>query len=213
MLVGNLEAVRRYPVKSLRGESLECADVDFAGIPGDRASALFVRSGHARVGKTYRAKEHDRLHLLDDEGTAVVAAAQRGVDAEVRRSDHFFDDAPVSILVDRWLEPLNDHVGYTVEWERFRPNFFVRAADILVPPEIDLVDARLRLGTVLLRVRSPIERCVAITYHPDGDPSDPAILRYLAQHRNALMGIYCEVVERGSVCVGAQLIKEAPLSS
>ena len=144
-----------------------------AGIPGDRASALFVRSGHARVGKTYRAKEHDRLHLLEDEAAAVAAAAQRGVEAEMRGGEHFFDDAPVSIFVDRWLAPLNEHVGYPVEWERFRPNFFVRAGEGFAQSESDLVDARLRLGTVRLRVRCPIERCVAVTYHPGGEPSDP----------------------------------------
>lgn len=213
MLVGKLDAVRRYPVKSLRGEPLECAQVDVDGIPGDRASALFVRSGHARVGKTYRAKEHDRLHLLDDETAAVAAATQRGVDAEVRRDDHFFDDAPISILIDYWMEELNDDVGYTVEWERFRPNFFVRAAGGFVQTESDLGGARLRLGTVLLRVRNPIERCVAVTYHPGGEASDPRILRYLAQRRNAWMGIYCDVLEPGSARIGDDLIKEAPLSS
>ena len=213
MLVGRLEAVRRYPVKSLRGERLEWAQVADAGIPGDRATALFVQSGHARVGKTYRAKEHDRLHLLEDETAAVDAAMQRGVDTEVRRGDHFFDDAPISILIDRWMEQLNEDLGYTVEWERFRPNFFVRAAEGFVQTESELVNARLRLGPVVLRVRSPIERCVAVTYHPDGEPSDARILRYLAQRRNAWMGIYCDVVFAGTVRIGDDLIKEAPLSS
>lgn len=213
MLLGKLDAARRYPFKSLRGESLQCAEVEYAGIPGDRASALFVRSGHARIGKTYRAKDHDRLHLLDDDASAVGAAAERGVEVEVHRGDHFFDDAPLSILIDRWLDSLDEHVGYAVEWERFRPNFFVRAAEGFAQPESELVDARLRLGTAILQVRSPIERCVAVTYHPGGDPSDPGILRYLAQHRNAWMGIYCDVVQPGTACVGDELIKEAPLSS
>jgi uncharacterized protein len=213
MLIGRLDAVRRYPVKSLQAQHLECAQVRRDGIPGDRASALFVRSGHARIGKTYRAKEHDQLHLLEDEVCAVAAATQRGVEAEVRRGDHFFDDAPISILVDRWLDELDQELGYAVEWERFRPNFFVRAADGFMQAESELAGAQLRLGTVLLRVRCPIERCVAITYHPQGEPSDPRILRFLAQRRNAWMGIYCDVVEPGTACVGDRLLKEAPLSS
>jgi uncharacterized protein len=213
MLVGWLAALRRYPIKSLRGEPLEWARVEQGGIPGDRASALFVRDGHARVGKTYRAKEHDRLHLLEDETAAVAAAAERGVAAEVRRGDHFFDDAPISILIDRWLAELSRDLGYAVEWERFRPNFFVHAAGGFVQSENELVGASLRLGTALLRVRSPIERCVAVTYHPRGDHSDPRILRYVAERRNAWMGIYCDVAEPGSARVGDELIKEAPLSS
>ena len=66
----------------------------------------------------------------------------------------------------------------------------------------------LALGAVRLRVRSPIERCVAVTYHPRGEPSDPRILRYLAQARKALLGIYCEVVATGTVSVGDSLIME-----
>ena len=105
------------------------------------------------------------------------------------------------------MTTLNEHLGYAVEWERFRPNFFVRAS---APPESEeaLQGAALTLGTVRLRVRGPIERCVAVTYHPNGEPSDPRILRYLAQERGALLGIYCDVVEPGTAAVGDPLIKE-----
>ena len=203
--IGELDGVRHYPVKSLRGESLHCAYVASDGIPRDRSSALFVRSGHARAGKTYRGKEHERLHLMDRSGEAQDAARARGVDLELRGGDRFFDDAPISLLVNRWLDDLSRHVGYTVEWERFRPNFFVVADLGFSQAETDLTGCELRLGTVRLRVRGPIERCVAITYHPHGEPSDPAILRYLAQERNTWMGVYCDVVEAGFACVGDPL--------
>jgi uncharacterized protein YcbX len=72
--------------------------------------------------------------------------------------------------------------------------------------EQTLVDARLQLGTVRLRVRSPIERCVTVTYHPRGETSDPQILRFLAAQRNAWMGIYCDVLEPGIVAVGDPLV-------
>ena len=49
---------------------------------------------------------------------------------DVRRGERFFDDAPLSIIVDRWLDELRANLGYAVEWERFRPNFFVRAAGV-----------------------------------------------------------------------------------
>ena len=213
MVIGRLEAVRRYPVKSLCGETLDSVGVAVGGIPGDRESALFVRDGHARAGKTYRGKEHDRLHLLADADAALEAAARRGVTAVLRGGEHFFDDAPISLLVDRWLIELNEHLGYTVEWERFRPNFFVRAASSFSEDEKALVGAELALGSVRLRVRCPIERCVAVTYHPRGEASDPRILRFVAERRNAWMGIYCDVLQPGSVRVGDSLIREAPLHS
>ena len=207
MLIGMLDAVRRYPVKSLRGEPLDRVDVARSGVPGDRVSALIVRTGSARVGKTYRGKENDRLHLLSSGDAAIAAAAQRGVDVEVNRGEPFFDAAPISLLVDVWLDGVSEHVGFRVEWERFRPNFFVRAAPEFRQTESALADAMLQLGTVRLRVRSSIERCVTVTYHPNGEPSDPRILRHLAQWRDARMGVYCDVLEPGIARVGDALLR------
>ncbi|MGB8908051.1 MAG: MOSC domain-containing protein [Candidatus Cybelea sp.] len=205
MLLGTLDAVRRYPVKSLPGERLEVAEVAADGIPGDRARALFVLSGSARLEKIYRGKEDERLHRVSGVDAARAAAAQRGVELEVRSDGHFFDDAPISIVADRWLDELSKHVGYHVEWERFRPNFFVRACDAFAKTESELVDASLALGSVKLRVRCPIGRCVAVTYHPHADLIDPRILEFIAQERNAWMGIYCDVLVPGAARVGDAL--------
>jgi uncharacterized protein len=207
MVIGTLEAVRRYPVKSLRGVSLDCVTVDRSGIPGDRAGALFARHG-ARSGKPYRGKEHDRLHLFDDVAAAQEAARERGDELEHRSGEHFFDCAPVSILLDAWLEELNAHLGYRVEWERFRPNFFVRTPSTNGSPlENGLIDAQLTLGTVRLQVRCPIERCVTITYHPGGEPADARILQFIARERDAMMGVYCDVLAPGVARVGDPLIR------
>jgi uncharacterized protein len=205
--IGTLAAMRRYPVKSLRGEELVCAEVTPSGIEGDRTSALFVHCGHQRAGNTYRGKEHDRLHLQADAESARQAAIERGVAVEVRTGGRFFDDAPISLLIDGWLDGLAQHLGYRVEWERFRPNFFVHADPGFAAAESDFVGTQLRLGAVRLQVRSPIERCVTITYHPRGERSDPAILEFLARHRNAWMGIYCDVVVPGQVRLGDRLTR------
>jgi uncharacterized protein YcbX len=204
-VLGSLEALRRYPVKSLRGEPLERADIGPSGIPGDRAAALFAREG-AREGKTYRGKENDRLHLLEDAEAAKKLARERGVGVEIRRDEHFFDDAPISLIVDAWLADVSADAGYPVRWERFRPNLFVRSFARAVPLERELVERELVLGAVRLRVRAPIGRCVTVTYHPSGEASDPRILQYLAQQRNNQMGIYCDVVTPGVVQRGDELL-------
>jgi len=206
MVVGTLAGIWRYPVKSLRGEPLERAGVDAEGIPGDRASALFVRRGHAREGKTFRGKEHAGLHRFSD--AAAAAAALGGVDLEVRSGHRYFDDAPISLLIDRWLDDLDAHVGYAVEPQRFRPNFFVRAAREFTTQESQLRGVALRLGGVGLRVRGPIERCVTVTYHPQEEPADAEILRFLAGRRNAWMGVYCDVVAPGVLSIGDALSLE-----
>jgi uncharacterized protein YcbX len=206
MVIGTLDSTWRYPVKSLRGERLERATIAEAGIPGDRARALFVRSGHVRTGKTYRGKENDRLHVLATTDEAVALGAARGVVLQARSDGRFFDDAPISLLVDRWLEELCAWVGYAVEPQRFRPNFFVRAHAEFAETEAALVGTELKLGTSRLRVRSPIVRCVTTTYDPHGGRADPGILRLVAERRNAVMGVYCDVVAPGEVRVGDDLI-------
>lgn len=203
-MLGSLEALRRYPIKSLRGEPLDRVEVGQTGIPGDRAAALFAREG-AREGKTYRGKENDRLHLLDEAEAAKGLARERGVGVEIRRDEHYFDDAPLSLIVDAWLADVSAYTGYPVQWERFRPNFFVRSFEQGVPLERELVGRDLLLGEVRLRVRAPIGRCVTVTYHPNGEPSDPRILEYVAQQRDNAMGIYCDVVAPGVVARGDAL--------
>jgi len=168
-----------------------------------------VREGHARTGKTLRGKEHDRLHLIDDAATAVASAADLGIATDLRGDEgRYFDDAPVSLLLDRWLDGLSAHVGYAVEPIRFRPNLFVRAADGFSEDEQALVGATLVIGEVALEVRYGIERCVAVTYHPEGEPSDPRILRYVANERATLMGIYCDVLRAGVVRAGDAVVVE-----
>ena len=107
--------------------------------------------------------------------------------------------------MDRWLDALSAHVGYRVEWQRFRPNFFVRATPQFDFDERSLTGRELRLGEVRMRVRAPIGRCVVITYNPAGGTSDPEILRYVAQQRDNTMGIYCDVIDAGTVRVGDAL--------
>jgi len=202
MIIGTLRAIRRYPVKSLRGETLEECVVLAGGLVGDRRGALFAGADHTRAGKTYRGKEDARLHLTADPGEVVA----RVPGARLESSDEgYFDDAPVSLILDRWLDGLSSAVGYRVEFERFRPNFYVEAAPGVTLGEEAFTGRELRLGDLTLRVRYPIERCVVPTYDPRGGASDPRILRYLAQERSNWMGIYCDVPRAGTARTGDSL--------
>lgn len=200
MLLGTLAALYRYPVKSLRGDSLDHADVDPNGLSGDRASALIVGENHDLAGKRYTGKRNDRLHLTSDIESATALAREHGVPVTISSGgDPFFDDAPVSLIVDRWLSGLNAHVGYAVEHERFRPNFFIHAVAGFALTEEDLTGREVALGEVLMRVRYPIERCTVTTYDPHGGCADPRILAYVTHQRSQWMGIYCDVLRAGSV--------------
>jgi uncharacterized protein YcbX len=191
----------------LSGEVLAAATVTESGIEGDRTEALFVGAGHARIGKPYRGKEHERLHLTSDPDAARALARERGVELVERRGERYFDDAPISLLIDRWLDDLSEWLGYPVEWERFRPNLFVRSAQS-IRPESELVGADLKAGNVRLRVRAATQRCVVVNYHPvTAEQIDPRVLRLLAERRNATMGLYCDVLEPGVVRTGDALTR------
>lgn len=204
MDLGTLAAIRRYPVKSLRGEALEEVAVLPQGLEGDRLRAMIVREGHARVGKPYRGKENNRLHLSDDPAAGVERAHERGVEVDLaeRDGEPFVDDAPVSIIVDKWLRGLSAYVGYDVGFERFRPNFFVTSRDGFSLTEEAMTGREVALGDVLLRVRYPIERCVVTTYDQQTGESDHEILHYIVRERSTWMGIYCDVLRAGIVRIG-----------
>jgi uncharacterized protein YcbX len=202
MVIGTLASIWRYPVKSLRAEELHATELTPEGIPGDRSSALYVDDGQPRAGKPYTGMQHERLHLTRDAGEAAGMANQRGVRVSMRSGDRYHFDAPLSLIVDCWMSALDEHAGYAVEPLRFRPNLYVRAGGGWDELEESLRGAAVALGGARLRVRYPIQRCVVTTYDPNTGDADRRILRFVAQRRKAIMGVYCDVTTAGSICAG-----------
>lgn len=201
--LGTIARLWRYPTKSLAARPLERATCDPGGIVGDRARALFVASpDHARVGKTYRGKENERLHVLADDDAAIALAAERGVALELRDDGPFFDLEPISLLFDTWLRDGERRIGRALDPLRFRPNAFVHAAADFVLDEDDLVDCILAIGDVRLRVTQPIHRCVTTTYDIETSACDPRVLATLARERENTMGVYAIVARPGEIAVG-----------
>ncbi len=106
------------------------------------------------------------------------------------------------------MDGLNAAVGFRVEHQRFRPNMFLAAPAHMDLDEPALAGRSLRVGTVRLKVRAPIGRCITTTYAPGPGASDPAILRYIAAERGNAMGIYCDVLRAGTVRIGDVLVLE-----
>lgn len=205
-LLGQVATVWRYPVKSLAAEPLKSARIEREGIPGDRAGALFVQAGHVRQGKPYRGKEHNLLHTTRDAAAAGEMAASRGVTVSLRDEDpHYFDAAPVSLIFDRWIAEVEAALEMTLDPLRWRPNLYARAANGFAYAETDLTGAILQVGSVVLRVRDTIGRCVTTTYDIATGEADNDVLLYVAQKRDNVMGVYCDVEEAGTVRAGDPL--------
>jgi uncharacterized protein YcbX len=205
--IGEVAAIWRYPVKSLMAEPLQNARIEANGIPGDRAAALFVESGHAREGKPYRGKEHNLLHTTSDQSEAVRMAGERSVRVALRSEPrtHYFDAAPISLVFDRWIGEVAEALEMDLHPLRWRPNLFARSAPDFTMGEPDLLGRIIELGDVVLRVCDTIGRCVTTTYDVQTGEPDNDVLLYVAQKRNNVMGVYCEVELAGTVRAGDAL--------
>lgn len=199
--LGELLKIWTYPVKSLRRVEHELIMIQDNGLEGDRRSACYVASQeHARSGKTYRGKEDNRLHLLDDPDGAQRAAAERGVRLELRSGERYFDAGTVSLILDDWIAQVEAAVGRSLDPLRWRPNLYLQAAT--QAQETALIGRRVRIGEAILRVERPIGRCVTPTYDQETGDSDPEISRFIARERDNKMGVYCDVERPGIVRTG-----------
>jgi hypothetical protein len=204
MHLGTVAALWRYPVKSLKAEPLERAEVLADGFAGDRTAALVVETPtHARAGKPYRGKESAKLHLTADPETAASYARDANVAVALdRREPRYFDSGPVSLLFDLWVRDVEALVGEPLDPLRWRPNIYAVATPQFTRREPDLVGTTIRAGGVTLRVIDTNRRCVVITYDVTTGEELPAVLGEVARRRDNVVGVYCEVLVPGEIAVG-----------
>jgi hypothetical protein len=207
--LGSISHLWRFPVKALRGEALASAALDENGIAGDRRVALFVTSpNHARSGKTYRGKEHNLLHTVEDARAASALAAARAVQVVARGDGPYFDARPVSLILDTWLAEAEQAVGFALEPLRYRPNIFARADPAFTGSEDSLLGARLAIGPVRLQVREATRRCVTPSYDLLTGKAEQQIQRAVIERRGNVMGVYCQVERPGSIRLGDPIFIE-----
>jgi MOSC domain-containing protein len=120
----------------------------------------------------------------------------------------FFDLAIVHLLTTATIDHLRAlYPEGRFEVRRFRPNIVVSpGAEAQGFVENDWVDRTIAIGNeVRLRINGPCPRCVMTTL-PQGDlPKDPGILRTAAQHNQANVGVYADVVAGGTIRRGDRL--------
>jgi uncharacterized protein YcbX len=196
----------RYPVKGLRGERVERAEVAADGIPGDRCLRVLDERGIVTGRRKQRmvglpATLDGGEPLIDGHPwrSAAAAAAVRevaGTGATLSRAlgGHEHDLAPILLLSDGSVAQL----GY--DRRRFRPNIYLEG--VAGPAELGWIGGRVRIGDVVLSVDKPDERCVITTIDPDTIEVDLDVLKRINAELGGIMGAYCSVVEPGWVAVG-----------
>lgn len=226
MVVGRVVHLWRYPVKSMGAEPLDAVDVSWHGLAGDRRWA-FVREGLERSNfpwLTIRERSdlwHYAPRFADpdapDRSTTLVRtpsgveldvvdpglAAELGHGARVIKQNRgVFDTEPLSLMTSQTVSALGALAGRALDPLRFRPNLLVEAVDDAPYTEDGWVGATLRIGGLRMRVDQRDKRCVMVNVDPATAERDPAVLKAVAQHRGACLGVYGTTVEPGGVAIG-----------
>lgn len=228
-VVGHVNALWRYPVKSLQGESLTSSEVGAHGFAGDRMYG--VRDG--LTGRVMSAKREPRLLLASARyaGGALVVALPSGeqhavedpaldvamtewlgrpvvvVAASMVRPSHdpFMDESPVHLLTDAALQLMaGQHPAGEWSPRRFRANLVV-STEGAGQAEGAWVDRPLRIGDVELVVRKLTVRCVMTSAAQPGLAADPDILATTGSVSDKRLGVYADVVRPGNVSVGDEI--------
>jgi uncharacterized protein YcbX len=231
----NIAEIRRYPVKSMGGESLESVDVDSRGLVGDRWFAVVDAEGKLGSGKhSRRFRRYDGIFeysasMLDDEARVVGPSGSWLIgDDELDRvlSDHLGaevrvlpeagtphqDAGQVSLVGTASLDWCREHLDVDGDRRRIRPNLVVCTTEPFV--EEGWGGATIRVGGVELTVVEQIERCRMVDIAQEGLAEQAGFLKALGRERDLFLGIYADVTSVGSVALGDRVdvvrMKDSP---
>jgi len=151
--IGHVEAIFRYPVKSMAGERLQIANLGWHGIDGDRRLELRRmddRSGFPWLTATklpdlllFAPRHHDNgaqrslpTHIRTPDGEelpvfgddlATEVGRRHGALVQMMQLKHgIFDEASISVIASDTVGEIGRLVGRTLDVRRFRPNVVVR---------------------------------------------------------------------------------------
>jgi uncharacterized protein YcbX len=151
--VGQVEAIFRYPVKSMAGERLQEAELGWHGIEGDRRLAFRRMEDHSGVPWLTASKLPELLrftpqhretissgdvatHVRTPDGEdmpvfgeelAAEVGRRYGSPVQMMQLRHgIFDDASLSVIASDTVEQICRLAGVREDVRRFRPNLVVR---------------------------------------------------------------------------------------
>lgn len=202
-----LQAIWRYPVKSMAGEPLTRARLADDGVEGDRVvqvlgtrSFLTSRTRPGLLGLAGTIGTDGRAlvdgHPWDGEEAAALVRAAAGDEARLiaHPGPERFDILPLLVATDGAVAALGEDV------RRLRPNLVIEGVEGLA--ERDWPGGLLRIGEALVGVDSLRGRCIMTTFHPDTLEQDVGVLRRIHREFGGEVALNCWVERPGEVRVG-----------
>lgn len=228
--IGEIEALFRYPVKSMRGERLETAELGWHGLEGDRR--LAVRRMQDRSPRPWLSASklpdlllfapqpredgalptHVRTPDGDDlpvfgEALAAEIARRFGGPVEMMQLMHgVFDEGSVSVIADGTVREIERLAGLGPDVRRFRPNVLLRSRNAAAFHEDQWVGGTLSFGegndapAISVTIRD--ERCAMLNLDPDTARSSPQVMKAVVRANQNNAGVYGTVIRTGRLAVG-----------
>jgi len=220
-------ALRRYPVKSMGGESLDLARFDARGLEGDRWFAVEDAQGHFASGKnTRRFRRRDRVFDFSARttppGQVVVTdsvaewpagsadlnqhlSTVMDCDVKVRtEGDVPHQDAgAVSLVSTATLRWCAERWGVDSDPRRLRVNIVFEADEPFV--EESWTGCTVSVGSVRLHIVGPATRCRMIDIAQDGVTPRTKWLKPLTSERDMALAMYAQVITPGECAVDDRL--------
>lgn len=230
--IGEIEALYRYPVKSMAGERLSEAELGWHGVDGDRRLALRrieERGGFPWLTATKLPElllyEPLRLepatgglpsHLRTPEGRELPLFGpeladdivhRHGAPLEMMYLDRgIFDEASLSVIATATVAEICRWVELPPDVRRFRPNLLLRTHQAQPFEEDEWVGGVLTFGegpdAPALTITNRDERCSMVCFDPDTAQVTPEVMKRIVQRRDNRAGVYASVTRRGRVVVG-----------
>jgi len=234
--IGRIEALFRYPVKSMRGEPLESATLGWHGLEGDRRLAFrrvderggnpWLSAGRLPdlISFTPLRRQDDRdglpTHVRTPEGEelplfgeALAAEVGRRHGAPVQMMklrQGIFDEASLSVIASATVREIGRLAETSVDARRFRPNVVVRSTRDLPFEEDGWVGGVLTFGEAdeapAVAVTLRDPRCTMINLDPDGGSPAPEVMKACVRANENHAGIYGTVTRIGRLAVGQTIV-------
>jgi uncharacterized protein YcbX len=233
--VGRIQHIARYPVKSMRGELLDEAQVELYGLPGDRAYT-FVQEGVHNLFPYLTGREcpdlmryqpewdfgdqprtprsRPSLVVRTPEGARLPigsdelrADIERRSNRSIRLHSDYRGNQDVAYMSVVAMPTLRALAEASgVPADHRRWRMTpVLEADIEPFGEKEWVGRTLTVGGVRLVVTEQDRRCVMTTLDPETGASTPAVLKNAGEMNDAFVGVYASVAVAGKVAVGDEV--------
>jgi len=238
--IGQVEAIFRYPIKSMAGEPLETAQLGWHGVEGDRRLA-FRRMDEARgfpwliasklpelllfspqrrgvatgdLPTHVRTPENKELPVFGEELVAEVGR-RHGSPVEMIHLRHgIFDDASISVIASETVSEIARLTELSADVRRFRPNLVVRLLRPVPFLEDEWVGGVLSFGdedkAPAISVTMRDVRCPVVNFDPDSAKPAPKVMKAIVHANQNNAGVYGTVIRIGQLAIGQTIFLQPP---